>query len=126
MRGAKVAVVEQPVMTKPFCRLLSFKRYSDRADVVAGLQRDPVVLVVAPLSGHHATLLREAVRTLLGHHDVYVTDWIDARSVPLDRGAFTLDDYVGYLRAFIRHIGADRVHIVSVCQPPCRCWRRCR
>jgi poly(3-hydroxybutyrate) depolymerase len=103
-------------MTKPFCRLLSFRRYSDRADVVAGLERDPVVLVVAPLSGHHSTLLREAVRTLLGHHDVYVTDWADARGVALDRGAFTLDDYVGYLRAFIHHIGADRVHIVSVCQ----------
>ncbi len=116
VRGAKVAVVEQPVLTKPFCRLLSFRRYSDRADVVAGLERDPVVLLVAPLSGHHSTLLREAVRTLLGHHDVYVTDWADARGVALDRGAFTLDDYVGYLRAFINHIGADRVHIVSICQ----------
>jgi poly(3-hydroxybutyrate) depolymerase len=116
VRGAKVAVVEQTVMTKPFCRLLSFKRYSDRADVVAGLERDPAVLVVAPLSGHHATLLREAVRTLLGHHDVYVTDWIDARAVPLQRGPFSLDDYVGYLRAFIRHLDGRRLHVVAVCQ----------
>jgi poly(3-hydroxybutyrate) depolymerase len=114
--GAKVAVVEQTVLDRPFCRLQLFKRTSDRPEVLARLGRDPAVLLVAPLSGHHATLLREAVRTLLGHHEVYVTDWVDARSVPLDHGPFTLDDYVDTLRGFIRHLGPERLHIVSVCQ----------
>ncbi len=77
---------------------------------------DPVVLLVAPLSGHHATLLRDTVRTMLGDHNVYITDWLDARLVPAAEGAFTLADYVGYLREFIRHIGAERLHIVSICQ----------
>jgi poly(3-hydroxybutyrate) depolymerase len=118
--GAKVAVVEQTVLETPFCRLLRFKRLSDRREVVTALGRDPAVLLVAPLSGHHATLLREAVRTLLSHHEVYVTDWVDARIVPLERGPFALDDYVGYLRAFVGHLvghlGAERLHVVAVCQ----------
>jgi len=72
---------------------------------------------VAPLSGHHATLLREAVATLLGRHNVYITDWTDARLVPRAEGDFSLDDYVRYIRAFIRHIGVDRLHVLAVCQP---------
>jgi poly(3-hydroxybutyrate) depolymerase len=116
VRGVKVAVTEETVLHKPFCRLQVFKRHSDKGDVAAALERDPVVLLVAPLSGHHATLLRDTVRTLLADHEVYVTDWIDARTVPLARGAFTLDDYVGYLREFIRHIDGRRLHVVSVCQ----------
>jgi poly(3-hydroxybutyrate) depolymerase len=75
------------------------------------------VLVVAPFSGHHATLLRDTVRTLLADHDVYITEWINARLVPRERGPFTLDDYVAYVRDFIRLIGAERVHVISVCQP---------
>jgi poly(3-hydroxybutyrate) depolymerase len=116
VRGAKVAVVEEVVQERPFCKLRAFRRYSDRPEVVAGLERDPVVLLVAPLSGHHATLLRDTVRTLLTDHQVYVTDWMDAREVPLGRGPFTLDEYVGYLRAFTRHLGAERLHVVAVCQ----------
>jgi poly(3-hydroxybutyrate) depolymerase len=115
--GAKVPVLEQSALDKPFCRLLRFKRYSDHPDVVAKLKSQPTVLVVAPLSGHHATLLRDTVRTLLGAHKVYITDWKDARDVPADRGPFTLDDYVGYVREFIRHIGAERLHVIAVCQP---------
>jgi poly(3-hydroxybutyrate) depolymerase len=114
--GARVAVLERTVLERPFCRLQSFRRHSDRAGVAAALERDPAVLLVAPLSGHHATLLRETVQTLLGHHDVYVTDWTDARVVPLASGPFTLDDYVRYLQAFIAHLGADRLHVVAVCQ----------
>lgn len=117
VRGATVPVLEQTILAKPFCNLQRFKRYSDNADVIAGLKRDPAVLVVAPLSGHHATLVRDTVRALLSEHKVYVTDWIDARTVPLDQGAFTLDDYVAYIREFIRHIGAERLHVISVCQP---------
>ena len=115
--GATIPIVEQTALTKPFCRLLRFKRYSDDAAVVHGLKQCPTVLVVAPLSGHHATLLRDTIRTLLRDHKVYVTDWIDARLVPVEEGPFTLDDYVAYIQEFIRHIGAERLHVVSVCQP---------
>jgi len=115
--GAHVPVVEQVVLARPFCRLLRFERRTEEPHLADRLDRDPVVLVVAPLSGHHATLLRDTVRTLLVHHDVYVTDWIDARMVPLNEGPFTLDSYVGYLRQFIRRIGADRIHVLAVCQP---------
>jgi len=117
VQGARVAVIEQTVIDEPFCRLLRFKRYSDDAQLVGVLKESPVVLVVAPYSGHHATLLRDTVRALLGDHKVYVTDWADARDVPLDRGPFTLDDYVDTIRKFIRHIGAERLHVISVCQP---------
>jgi len=77
----------------------------------------PFVLVVAPLSGHHATLLRDTVRTLLRDHRVYVTDWVDARMVPGSEGEFGLDDYIAYIQEFIRHLGVERLHVVSVCQP---------
>ncbi len=115
--GATVPVVEMTTLQKPFCRLQRFKRFSDEAEIIGKLKDDPVVLVVAPLSGHHSTLLRDTVRTLLADHKVYVTDWIDARMVPLDQGGFTLEDYVGYLREFIGHIGVERLHVLAVCQP---------
>ena len=117
VQGHKVPVLEQEALLKPFCRLLRFKRYSDDADTIAAMKDDPVVLVVAPLSGHHATLLRDTVSTLLRDHKVYVTDWIDARMVPAGAGAFGLDDYVAYVEDFIRHIGARELHVISVCQP---------
>jgi poly(3-hydroxybutyrate) depolymerase len=81
------------------------------------MEEDSPVLVVAPLSGHHATLLRETVTSLLADHTVYVTDWLDARLVPLDQGSFSLDDYVGYLRAFMAHVGPERLNVLAVCQP---------
>lgn len=106
--GETVAVHEEIVHSKPFCHLLRFRRECVRDD--------PVVLLVAPMSGHHATLLRETVRAFLPEHDVYITDWLDARLVPLSEGAFHLDDYVAYVREFIRLLGPD-VHVVAVCQP---------
>src|SRR5262249_16323916 len=109
--GVEVSVAAKVVLGKPFCRLLPFQPPSSDTSPIAELQRDPVVLVVAPLSGHHATLLRDTVHTLLSAHDVYITDWIDARMVPLREGLFSLDDYVGYVRAFIHHIGAERLHV---------------
>ena len=115
--GHQVPIVEQRPLSTPFCHLVRFKRYADDPIVVADLKDDPVVLVVAPLSGHHSTLLRDTVRTLLQDHKVYVTDWIDARMVPKDAGPFTLDDYVQTIRDFIRHIGAKNLHVISVCQP---------
>ena len=102
-------VTERVAVSKPFCNLIHFQRDAAPTD-------DPVVLLVAPLSGHHATLLRDTVRALLPQHEVYVTDWIDARGVPLSAGPFHLDDYVEYVQDFIRHLGPD-VHVISVCQP---------
>jgi len=110
--GATVAVREAVAVDKPFCRLLHFKR-----DLSGQPRRhDPKVLLVAPLSGHHATLLRDTVKTLLPEHDVYITDWVDARMVPLTEGPFHLDDYVDYVCEFIRFLGPD-MHVISVCQP---------
>jgi poly(3-hydroxybutyrate) depolymerase len=115
--GHEIPIVEYCVLSKPFCKLVRFKRFSDDADVVNDLKDDPIVLVVAPLSGHHSTLLRDTVKTLLQDHKVYITDWIDARMVPLSAGPFHLDDYVAYIQEFIRHIGAKNLHVISVCQP---------
>jgi poly(3-hydroxybutyrate) depolymerase len=114
--GIDVAVQEHVALEKPFCRLLRFKRFTDHAPVLAQMKTQPTVLVVAPLSGHHATLLRDTVRMLLRDHKVYVTDWTDARMVPLDKGPFHLDDYVHYVQEFIRTIG-HKVNVISVCQP---------
>ncbi|MEO5828801.1 MAG: polyhydroxyalkanoate depolymerase [Luteimonas sp.] len=117
IEGLPCPVVERVALSKPFCRLLRLKRFTDNADSLRELKDDPVVLVVAPLSGHHSTLLRDTVRTLLRNHKVYVTDWVDARMVPGDEGTFSLDDYVHYIEEFIRHIGAKDLHVISVCQP---------
>lgn len=115
--GQRVAVRERVVLETPFCRLVEFKRYADAAPLVRRLHADPRVLVVAPLSGHHATLLRDTVATLLRDHDVYVTDWVDARMVPAAAGPFHLADYVDLVRDFIRQLGARDLHVLAVCQP---------
>ncbi len=108
----EVAVETEVAVDKPFCKLIHFKR----AIPAARNAKDPRVLVFAPLSGHHATLLRDTVRMLMQHHDVWVTDWVDARLVPLAAGPFNLDDYIEYAKDFIRHLGPN-VHLISVCQP---------
>ena len=114
--GVEVAVQEQVRISKPFCRLLRFKRFTDNPEALTRMKNQPVVLVVAPLSGHHATLLRDTVKSLLHDHKVYITDWTDARMVPVEEGPFHLDDYVEYVQEFIRYIGPE-VHVISVCQP---------
>jgi poly(3-hydroxybutyrate) depolymerase len=114
--GVEVAVQEQVAIEKPFCRLLRFKRFTDHAKVLELMKRQPTVLVVAPLSGHHSTLLRDTVKMLLRDHKVFITDWTDARMVPVDKGPFHLDDYVHYVQEFIRGIGHN-VNVISVCQP---------
>jgi poly(3-hydroxybutyrate) depolymerase len=116
VEGVDVAVQEHVTLEKPFCRLVRFKRFTDHAAVLAHMKSQPTVLVVAPLSGHHATLLRDTIRMLLRDHKVYITDWTDARMVPLDMGPFHLDDYVQYVQEFIRTIG-HKVNVISVCQP---------
>ena len=110
-------VVEKTVRSTPFCNLVRFKRYTDDAGAIGEMRGQPPVLIVAPLSGHHATLLRDTVRTMLRDHKVYITDWVDARMVPKEAGEFTLDDYVRTIEDFIRHIGAKDLHVMSVCQP---------
>ena len=114
--GVEVAVQEQVALAKPFCRLLRFKRFTDNSAALDRMKGQPSVLVVAPLSGHHSTLLRDTVKCLLQDHKVFITDWTDARMVPLSEGPFHLDDYVGYVQEFLRHVGPD-AHVISVCQP---------
>ena len=112
--GKEVPIVEEVLETKPFCRLLHFKRVWPNG--MAKRPADPKVLIVAPLSGHHATLLRDTVRALLPDHDICITDWTDARLVPIAAGPFHLDDYVQYVIDFVHILGPD-VHLISVCQP---------
>ncbi len=112
--GVEVPVVEQVPLAKPFCQLLHFERVLPPE--LSGHGRDPSVLIFAPLSGHHPTLLRDTVRTLLPNFNIYITDWIDARLVPISQGPFHLDDYVEYCLEFIRLLGPS-VHLISVCQP---------
>ncbi len=114
--GIEVAVHEQVPIKKDFCRLLRFKRFSDNPQVLEKMKSQPTVLVVAPLSGHHSTLLRDTVRVLLPDHKVLITDWTDARNVPASAGPFHLDDYIAYVQEFIRYLGPE-VNVISVCQP---------
>ncbi|KQU64491.1 MULTISPECIES: polyhydroxyalkanoate depolymerase [unclassified Rhizobacter] len=111
-----VAVQEQVALEKPFCRLLRFKRFTDDSPALTLMKDQPTVLVVAPLSGHHSTLLRDTVKALLQDHKVFITDWTDARMVEQAAGPFHLDDYVAYVQEFIRHVGPE-VNVISVCQP---------
>ena len=113
LNGETVGITEEVTLAKPFCRLLHFKKNLSGKQV--GLAQ-PKVLLVAPLSGHHSTLLRDTVRGLLLEHDVYITDWTDARMVPASAGPFHLDDYVFYVQEFIRLLAPD-LHVISVCQP---------
>lgn len=106
--GIETAVVEEVAAAHPFCRLLHFRK-----DI--GLAQ-PKLLIVAPLSGHFATLLRGTVATALPDHDVYLTDWINARNVPLSDGDFDLDDMIDLVIAFIRRLGPG-THVMAVCQP---------
>ncbi len=117
--GVDVAIHERVEVDKPFCELRRFKRFSDDTATLAKLKDQPVVLIVAPLSGHYATLLRDTVRTMLKDHKVYITDWKNARLVPLSEGEFHLDDYVNYVQSFIRHLQGiyGNCHVISVCQP---------
>ena len=102
--GEAVGIHERIAMSKPFADLLRFKRYTDNQKVLDKIKAEPVVLIIAPLSGHYATLLRETVRATLQNHKVYITDWKNARLVPTSEGEFHLDDYVNYVQEFIRYI----------------------
>ncbi|MBU2531731.1 MAG: polyhydroxyalkanoate depolymerase [Alphaproteobacteria bacterium] len=114
--GKAVPVTIETYKHKPFCNLIHFKR-----DLAATADRnDPKVLIVAPMSGHYATLLRGTVKAMIREHDVYVTDWIDARQVPTYEGRFDLDDFIDYIIEFTQELGPD-MHVMAVCQPAVPC-----
>lgn len=116
--GREVAVVEQVALRLPFGQLKRFARQ--------GVEHGPKLLIVAPMSGHYATLLRGTVERMLPFADVYITDWRDAKLVPAADGKFDLDDYIDYLIAFLEHIGpndgAGGTHMLAVCQPSVPCY----
>ncbi|WP_026379336.1 polyhydroxyalkanoate depolymerase [Afifella pfennigii] len=109
--GKKVAVEERVVWSRPFCDLLHFRR-----DLPKDRPADPKLLIVAPMSGHYATLLRGTVEAMLPGHEVFITDWADARMVPLSKGHFDLDDYIDYVIEMLRHLRSG-AHVMAVCQP---------
>lgn len=116
VEGQEVEIEEEVVWLRPFCQLLHFKRHF----LPEGAVGQPRLLIVAPMSGHYATLLRGTVETFIQTHDVYITDWVDARMVPLALGPFDLDDYIDYVVAMCEHLseaGGPPFHILAVCQP---------
>ncbi len=118
--GQPVTVRETVAIEKPFARLLHFKKDEETYGKLRAKFPHPKVLIVAPMSGHFATLLRGTVEAMLPEHDVFITDWTDARDVALSAGRFGLDDYVDYVIAFCRALGPG-VHVMAVCQPGPAC-----
>ncbi len=106
--GKTVNVTEETLISKPFCHLIHFKKDTK--------VKQSKLFLVAPLSGHHATLLKATIARLVTDHDVYITDWLDAKNVPLSDGGFGFDDYVSYLIEFMKEIG-ENTHLLAVCQP---------
>jgi len=116
VNGGEIAVRCETAWSSPWVRLRRFTREPSDLERVGASPHSPAVLIVAPLSGHFATLLRGTVRTFLTDHDVYVTEWANARDVPILDGRFDLDDYIDHILAMLRFIG-ERAHVVAVCQP---------
>jgi poly(3-hydroxybutyrate) depolymerase len=110
--GERVPVTIRSVWERPFCKLLHFERHFDHAPK----RPQPRLLIVAPMSGHYATLLRGTVEAFLPNHEVYITDWADARTVPLSEGPFDLDDYIDYVISMFHWLGIG-AHAIAVCQP---------
>ncbi len=117
VNGERLAIIEKPVWSRPFGTLLHFEK---QIGPKAKLKPQPKVLIAAPLSGHFATLLRGTVEAMLPGHDVYITDWTDARLVPVNEGRFGLDEYVEYIMEMLRHLGPG-THLMAVCQPGPAC-----
>jgi poly(3-hydroxybutyrate) depolymerase len=114
--GVEVSVTPKKVWSSPWCNLVHFERDEAALKRARGERTDPSVLLVAPMSGHHATLLRGTVEAFLPEQEVYVTDWVDARLVPIMHGRFGYGDYIDHVMGMIRALGPD-VHVVAVCQP---------
>ncbi len=116
VNGVTVKVRETVVWESPWCRLIQFDRDMGDMRRAGKMQLDPAVLLVAPLSGHYATLLRGTVEALIPHHAVFVTDWVNARDVPMMEGRFDFHDYIDHIRSMLGVMGA-RAHVIAVCQP---------
>ncbi|MFZ0496959.1 MAG: polyhydroxyalkanoate depolymerase, partial [Methylocella sp.] len=116
--GQIVPIIERVAWERPFCKLLRFEKQFDRRAPGPPQQK---LLIVAPMSGHHATLLRGTVEAFLPFYDVYITDWLDARTIPLSRGRFDLDDYIDYVISICETLSKEHdgeiVHTIGVCQP---------
>ena len=118
VNGVDVAVQPETVWQSPWCGLVHFKRDAKDLGLALGdkTAQQPTLLIAAPLSGHYATLLRGTVEAFLPTHEVYITDWTDARMVPIWLGRFDLDDYIDHIRAMLTQLGSG-AHVVAVCQP---------
>jgi len=116
VEGVEVPVAIDRVWATPWCNMLHFRRDAEALKTARGERTDPTVLIVAPMSGHYATLLRDTVNTFLPEHEVYVTDWSDARMVPVIAGRFDLNDYIDHVMGMLRALG-PQTHVVAVCQP---------
>jgi poly(3-hydroxybutyrate) depolymerase len=111
--GQQIQIQESIVLENDFCNLLQFKKILKPNQNIPKQQR---ILIVAPLSGHHATLLRDTVQELLKNNDVYITDWLDAKDIPIEKGPFHLSDYVSYVQKYIQFFGSE-IHVIAICQP---------
>jgi poly(3-hydroxybutyrate) depolymerase len=116
INDADVPVTPRSVWSTPWANLIHFERDADALTEARGSRTDPTVLIVAPMSGHYATLLRDTVSAFLPDHEVYVTDWSDARLVPVIAGRFDLNDYIDHVMGMLRALG-PQTHVVAVCQP---------
>ena len=116
INGAEVGVAAKTVWSSPWCGMVHFEREAHALKAARGDRADPAVLLVAPMSGHYATLLRGTVEAFLPEHEIYITDWADARTVPMLAGRFDLNDYIDHLMAMLRVLG-PQTHVVAVCQP---------
>jgi poly(3-hydroxybutyrate) depolymerase len=117
INGVEVPIAIETVWSTPWCSLLNFKRDKAALTQAGGSKKPaPKVLIVAPLSGHYATLLRGTVEAFIRDHDVYITDWQDARQVPISQGRFDLSDYIDHIRNILTFLGPN-AHVVAVCQP---------
>lgn len=116
INGADVAVTAKSVWSTPWCSMIHFERDAAQLTQARGERLDPTVLLVAPMSGHYATLLRDTVAAFLPEHEVYVTDWSDARMVPVLAGRFDLNDFIDHIMGMLRALG-PQTHVIAVCQP---------
>lgn len=116
VNAVEVPVTPKTVWSSPWCNLIHFERDADALKQARNDRPDPAVLLVSPMSGHYATLLRDTVSAFLPEHEVYVTDWTDARMVPVLAGRFDLNDYIDHVMAMLRTLGPE-THVVAVCQP---------
>lgn len=116
VNGVDVTVTPRSVWSTPWCDMVHFERDGEALTAARGSRVDPTVLLVAPMSGHYATLLRGTVEAFLPEHEVYVTDWADARMTPVLAGRFDLNDYIDHVMGMMRALG-PHTHVVAVCQP---------